>query len=175
MKKYKYFIIIIIICVLFFKLSNKKEDNVIYVNYYEKMINDLYFNKDDLKNNNTDEIKNENTYLNIINNIRSQYGLSNMNLNYSLDNSTKIRAIEISTFFDHIRPNGMDYDSVIDYYNSCSGENIAVGYNSVDDVINAWMNSPGHRDNILNPSFKFFSISSYNHNGMIYWDMLFSC
>ena len=48
MKKYKYFIIIIIIGVLFFKLSNKKEDNVIYVNYYEKMINDLYFNKDDL-------------------------------------------------------------------------------------------------------------------------------
>ena len=39
MKKYKYFIIIIIIGVLFFKLSNKKEDNVIYVNYYEKMIN----------------------------------------------------------------------------------------------------------------------------------------
>ena len=60
MKKYKYFIIIIIIGVLFFKLSNKKEDNVIYVNYYEKMINDLYFNKDDLKNNNTDEVKNEN-------------------------------------------------------------------------------------------------------------------
>ena len=98
-----------------------------------------------------------------------------MNLNSSLDNSTRIRAIEISTFFDHIRPNGMDYDSVIDYNNSCSGENIAAGYNSVDDVINAWMNSPGHRDNILNPRYKFFSISSYNHNGMIYWDMLFSC
>ena len=132
-------------------------------------------NKEDLKNNNTDEVENENTYLNIINNIRSQYGLSNMNLNSSLDNSTRIRAIEISTFFDHIRPNGMDYDSVIDYYNSCSGENIAAGYNSVNDVINAWMNSQGHRDNILNPRYKFFSISSYNHNGMIYWDMLFSC
>ena len=47
--------------------------------------------------------------------------------------------------------------------------------NTINDVINAWMNSPGHRDNILNPRYKFFSISSYNHNGMIYWDMLFSC
>ena len=39
------------------------------------------------------------------------------------------------------------------YYWNTYGENIAYGYPTPVSVVNAWMNSPGHRANILNPSF----------------------
>ncbi|CAG8501183.1 12743_t:CDS:2, partial [Dentiscutata heterogama] len=37
---------------------------------------------------------------------------------------------------------------------SSAGENVAQGYNDEESVMQGWMNSPGHRENILNPSFK---------------------
>ena len=39
------------------------------------------------------------------------------------------------------------------------GENIAYGYASAADVMTAWMNSQGHRENILNPSFTEIGVS----------------
>ncbi|KAK9767226.1 hypothetical protein K7432_003108 [Basidiobolus ranarum] len=52
------------------------------------------------------------------------------------------------------------------------GENVAMGYTSVEAVMNGWMNSPGHRQNILNPQFTHFG-SGYVANGN-YWTQDFA-
>lgn len=50
-----------------------------------------------------------------------------------------------STPFERILKTGYEYQA--------AGENLAAGYTTPEAVVSAWMNSPGHRDNILNPQF----------------------
>ena len=50
------------------------------------------------------------------------------------------------------------------------GENIAMGQNSSAEVINAWMNSSGHRANILNPGYTRIGVAAFTTpSGTIYW------
>ena len=52
-----------------------------------------------------------------------------------------------------------------------AGENIAIGYATPEAVVNAWMNSPGHRANILNPSYTQLGVG-YVADGS-YWTQEF--
>jgi uncharacterized protein YkwD len=52
-----------------------------------------------------------------------------------------------------------------------AGENIAYGYRTPSDVVTGWMNSPGHRANILNGSFKQIGVG-YVADGN-YWTQMF--
>ncbi|KAK9722366.1 hypothetical protein K7432_002714 [Basidiobolus ranarum] len=54
---------------------------------------------------------------------------------------------------------------------SAIGENVAMGYTSIELVMEGWMNSAGHRRNILNPQFTSFG-SGYVANGN-YWTQVF--
>ena len=50
------------------------------------------------------------------------------------------------------------------------GENVAYGYGTVDAVMTAWMNSPGHRANLLNGSFTHVGLGqAAAGNGTLYW------
>jgi uncharacterized protein YkwD len=50
------------------------------------------------------------------------------------------------------------------------GENIGMGQNSAEEVVNAWMNSSGHRANILNGGYHKIGAAAYTApNGSIYW------
>ncbi|HEV3137739.1 MAG TPA: CAP domain-containing protein [Pirellulales bacterium] len=50
------------------------------------------------------------------------------------------------------------------------GENIAMGQNSSTEVMNSWMNSSGHRANILNPGYTRIGVAAYTApGGTIYW------
>ena len=54
-------------------------------------------------------------------------------------------------------------------------ENIAMGQPTSQDVLRSWMNSSGHRANILNPGHRRIGVSAYrNENGTIYWVQQFS-
>ncbi|MFR8737827.1 MAG: CAP domain-containing protein [Eubacterium sp.] len=56
-----------------------------------------------------------------------------------------------------------------------AGENIAWGQRSPEEVMNGWMNSSGHRANILNSSFKKIGVAYYvGANGRTYWTQLFT-
>lgn len=55
-----------------------------------------------------------------------------------------------------------------------AGENIAKGHLSAASVMNGWMNSTGHRDNILNPSFGTIGVGYVNINGITYWTQMFT-
>lgn len=52
-------------------------------------------------------------------------------------------------------------------------ENIAVGQRTAEDVMNSWMNSLGHRANILDANVKSIGISCFYHQGVYYWVQCF--
>lgn len=52
------------------------------------------------------------------------------------------------------------------------GENVAAGQPTAAAVVKAWMNSPGHRANILSPNFAHIGVSAGKRNGRVYWTMV---
>ena len=71
-----------------------------------------------------------------------------------------VRAEEVREEFSHTRPDGSDWDTAydeggFDWYSA--GENIAYGYETPEEVVDAWMNSTGHRANILNGDFEILA------------------
>ena len=85
----------------------------------------------------------------------------------------------LNDFFSHIAPDGTTPWERIQstgYSYSMAGENIAAGYPSPESVVQAWMNSDGHRMNILNCGFRDIGVGYYylkNDTGHIkyrhYW------
>ncbi len=68
-------------------------------------------------------------------------------------------------YFDHVSPTyGSPFDMMKSYNIpfSYAGENIAKGQRTPQEVMTAWMNSQGHRENILNPNFKKIGVAYYN-------------
>ena len=86
-----------------------------------------------------------------------------------------IRAQEIVGKFSHERPDGSYVGDVMigQYGLSGCGENIAANYTSVTNLVNGWMNSDGHRENLLNGQFRAGVMACYCHNGSCYWVNLF--
>ncbi|MER6332089.1 sigma-70 family RNA polymerase sigma factor [Streptomyces sp. NPDC001034] len=75
-------------------------------------------------------------------------------------------------FFDHVNPDGADPGQRITaagYRWSAYGENIAMGQQSPASVMDAWMNSSGHRANILNCSFKNIGVGVHKGAGGPWW------
>lgn len=86
-----------------------------------------------------------------INAERAARGLKELVKGGDLAAAAAVRAKEIVNPFSHTRPNGTEWWTV----NSsvCYGENLAYGYTSADEVIDAWMNSPAHREVMLADDF----------------------
>ncbi|MGW3360795.1 sigma-70 family RNA polymerase sigma factor [Streptomyces bungoensis] len=75
-------------------------------------------------------------------------------------------------FFDHTNPDGADPGQRITaagYRWSTYGENIAQGQQTPEAVMDSWMNSPGHRANILNCSFKDIGVGVHRGTGGPWW------
>ena len=113
----------------------------------------------------------------LINKQRSKRGLGKLVTDVKLTKAANARAKEIRKYFSHTRPNGTSCFTILNKYNitymSC-GENIAYGQPTVSAVMTAWMNSPGHRENILRDSFGKVGIGRYKVGGVIYWVQIFS-
>ena len=113
----------------------------------------------------------------LVNQERAKEGLSPLTTNAKLKKAANKRAQEIVTLFSHTRPDGTNFVSVLKEYDisySVSGENIAYGQKSPAAVMNAWMNSSGHRANILSSKFGKVGIGCYVKNGVIYWTQVFT-
>ncbi|MCL2494582.1 MAG: CAP domain-containing protein [Oscillospiraceae bacterium] len=117
----------------------------------------------------------------LVNVERAKVGLPALSTNLQLTAAAQLRATELLDLFDHRRPNGSYAETALDefgisYYNY--GENIARGQMSAAAVVNAWMDSPGHRGNILNTSYNFIgvglSINSAPLDGTPSWVQLFA-
>lgn len=115
--------------------------------------------------------------LRLVNIEREKAGLSHLTTNSSLTAAANKRAQETKTSFSHTRPNGSKFSTVLQEYGvsyRTAGENIAYGQRSPQEVVSGWMNSPGHRANILNGSFNKIGIGVYQSGGVIYWSQLFT-
>ena len=94
-----------------------------------------------------------------------------LTLSESLCDAAKIRSYEISIKFSHTRPDGSSCNTV---YTQDIGENIAYGQQSYDDVFSAWMNSEGHKNNILKEDYTKMGVCCYvDENGVRHWAQLF--
>lgn len=108
---------------------------------------------------------------------RQANGVSEISHSAELDALAQIRAEEIYQSFSHTRPDGSSCFTILSgVAYSTAGENIAAGQKDVGEVMDAWMNSPGHRSNILNPSFGKVGIGYFvAPDGYgIYWVQLFT-
>ena len=91
--------------------------------------------------------------------------------------AAQVRAEEIVTSFSHTRPNGSSFSTALKEQNVSyrgAGENIAWGQRSPEEVVNAWMNSAGHRANILNERFTTIGVGHYQKGSTHYWAQLFT-
>ena len=112
-------------------------------------------------------------YLLIVNDHRRSAGLPLVQMDLDLLEGAMIRAREIHDRFEHTRPNGTLFYTVS---NKAMGENIAMTHISdAHRVIDMWMNSPGHRGNILNPNWRSIGIGGVMNlnNGRTGWVQLF--
>lgn len=114
----------------------------------------------------------------LVNEERAKAGLSPVTEASDVAAAASVRAREIPSNFSHSRPDGTYYNTALDAsgvkYRG-SGENIAYGQRTAAEVMNGWMNSQGHRANILNGSYKNIGVGYYeNGSGVKYWVQLFT-
>jgi uncharacterized protein YkwD len=114
----------------------------------------------------------------LVNQERAAYGLSALRISENVTAAAMIRATEIQTSFSHTRPDGRSFSTALTQKNVSfrgAGENIAYGQSSPEVVVDAWMNSEGHRANILNEKFTTIGIGYLQSaNGTKYWVQLFT-
>ena len=119
----------------------------------------------------------ENEVIDIVNKERAAVGLSALKNDSTLAAVADLRAEEITRKFDHTRPDGTDCFTAFEsagIKNVYMGENIALGQVDASDVMNSWMNSSGHKANILKSEFTRIGVGCYEYNGRYYWVQCFA-
>lgn len=113
----------------------------------------------------------------LVNKERNKNGLASLTMDSELNRAAAVRAKETAQSFSHTRPNGSSCFTALDeigYSYSSAGENIAMGQSSPSEVVNAWMNSEGHRANILNSSFTKIGVGCHSNGSTLYWSQFFA-
>ncbi len=114
----------------------------------------------------------------LVNQERAKEGLAPLTIDTKVQTAAQVRAKECEQLFSHTRPDGSSFSTALKEQNVSykgAGENIAWGQRSPEEVMNAWMNSSGHRANIMNPNFTTIGVGYYeNINGTDYWCQLFT-
>lgn len=117
--------------------------------------------------------------VNLVNKERAKYGLSALKSNSSLANVATIKSQDMvnKNYFSHTSPTyGSPFDMMKQFGISykTAGENIAMGQKTPSEVVTAWMNSEGHRKNILSSSFTQIGVGvAKNANSQLYWTQMF--
>ncbi len=113
----------------------------------------------------------------LVNAERAKAGLSPLSLHNGAADAALVRAQELKRSFSHTRPDGSNCNTALDQAGISYrgyGENIAYGQRSAEEVMQGWMNSSGHRANILNRSFTSIGVGHYkDSSGTDYWCQLF--
>jgi uncharacterized protein YkwD len=101
----------------------------------------------------------------LINQERAKAKLKTLTVNDDLYDSAKAKCEDMkkNNYFTHTSPKGTGYDSFIKQYvpkAKLTGENLGAGYTDVNTLVKDWMQSPKHKENILNPKFSAEAIAS---------------
>lgn len=97
---------------------------------------------------------------NLINSYRMMNGLLELKWSPALEKCAYTRAKEAAVCWSHERPNGKPWYTVNP--NIMRGENLAMGYESAEDIVNNWIDSPTHNELLLATDFKYVAIAEYN-------------
>ena len=114
--------------------------------------------------------------LELVNQARAAEGISALAPSASLQAGAAVRAEECVRKFDHLRPDGREWSTIFEEIPQASGkrgENLARNYPAPEAVVEAWLKSPGHRENLLNPEFSYVGTAVYqDSDGACYWAQL---
>lgn len=112
----------------------------------------------------------------LVNVQRARNGLQPLSLDAGLCRFARVKSQDMhdNRYFDHTSPTyGSPFDMMRQFgitYAS-AGENIAMGYSTPEAVVNAWMNSSGHRANILSTKYTTLGVGFVSNGG--YWTQWF--
>lgn len=113
----------------------------------------------------------------LVNAARRDAGLSELELDADLCAAAQARAQEIAQSFSHTRPDGSSCFTILEEFGisyRAAGENIAMGQRTPEEVMDGWMNSSGHRANILNGTFTSIGVGYYvDGAGAAHWVQIF--
>ena len=118
----------------------------------------------------------EEEVIRLVNQIRTQNGLKPLTANWELSRVARYKSQDMvdNRYFSHTSPTyGSPFQMIRSFGLSyrTAGENIAYGYRTPQAVVDAWMNSSGHRANILNGSYTQIGVG-YVPSGN-YWTQMF--
>ncbi len=108
---------------------------------------------------------------NLMNSQRSANGKGALVLDKELMDVAHQRAAELYLLFSHQRPDGRNWDE--GFTDNDCGENIARGQANASAAMTAFMNSAGHRENILFTGFKSVGVACFEVDGYKYWIQVF--
>jgi len=110
---------------------------------------------------------NANELIHTTNDYRKSLNLSELAINPRLTQAATNKANDIlsNDYFDHTAPNGKRFSQWIkdvnyDYF--YVGENLAIDFTSNEDLFQAWLDSPTHKDNIIKPQYQEIGIATLN-------------
>ncbi len=115
----------------------------------------------------------------LVNKQRAAYGLTLLTSNWELCRVARYKSQDMidKGYFDHTSPTYGSPFRMMESFGirfSAAGENIAYGQRTPQAVMNDWMNSPGHRSNILSPSYNQIGVGvAKAANGTFYWTQMF--
>ncbi|OPZ89749.1 MAG: SpoIVD-associated factor A [Firmicutes bacterium ADurb.Bin419] len=127
----------------------------------------------------TDVKSQENEVIRLVNVQRSKAGLQPLTQNWQLSRVARYKSQDMidKGYFSHTSPTYGSPFRMMESFGirySAAGENIAMGQRTPAEVMNAWMNSPGHRNNIMSPSFTQIGVGlAKDKNGRMYWTQMF--
>ncbi|MER0281460.1 sporulation protein [Clostridioides difficile] len=163
--------------------SNKPEDNNSGSTNKPEDNNNSESNKPEDNNNSGSTNGNFSAYqkevVDLVNIERSKAGLNPLTLDSSVSNVATKKSQDMidNNYFSHNSPTyGSPFDMLKKFGISykTAGENIAMGQKTPKEVVNAWMNSEGHRKNILNPNFSKIGVGvAQKSGGSLYWTQIF--
>lgn len=110
---------------------------------------------------------------------RQKAGLSPLKYNWELSRVARYKSEDMSSkgYFSHTSPTyGSPFTMMTNFRirYTAAGENIAMGQPTAQAVVSGWMNSSGHRANILNTNFTEIGVGyAKNSSGRIYWTQMF--
>jgi uncharacterized YkwD family protein/spore coat assembly protein SafA len=121
----------------------------------------------------------EQQVIDLVNKQRAANGLSMLTANWELCRVARYKSQDMinKNYFAHQSPTyGSPFDMMESFgiRFSAGGENIAYGQRTPQEVMNSWMNSPGHRSNILSPTYNQIGVGvAKTSSGTYYWTQMF--
>ncbi len=121
----------------------------------------------------------ENKVISLVNIERAKVGLQPLKTNWEVSRIARYKSQDMinKNYFSHTSPTYGSPFNMMESFGvkfSAAGENIAMGQKTAEAVMIAWMNSPGHKSNILNPTYTEIGVGlAKTANGVCYWTQMF--